>query len=70
VITSRDVLDQNIIALENRFHGREVPRPPHWGGYRVKPEQVEFWQGRQSRLHDRILYTRVAAGWNIHRLAP
>jgi pyridoxamine 5'-phosphate oxidase len=70
VISSRDVLDQNIISLENRFQGREVPRPPHWGGYRVKPELMEFWQGRQSRLHDRILYTRAAAGWTINRLAP
>lgn len=70
VISSRDVLDQNIISLENRFQGREVPRPPHWGGYRVKPELMEFWQGRPSRLHDRILYTRAAAGWTINRLAP
>jgi pyridoxamine 5'-phosphate oxidase len=70
VISSRDVLDQNIIELENRFQGSSVPRPPHWGGYRVRPEQVEFWQGRPSRLHDRILYTREAAGWKIDRLAP
>jgi pyridoxamine 5'-phosphate oxidase len=70
VIASRDVLDQNIIELENRFQGQHIPRPPHWGGYRVKPEQVEFWQGRPSRLHDRILYTRGSAGWTINRLAP
>jgi pyridoxamine 5'-phosphate oxidase len=70
VISSRDVLDQNIIELENRFQGKTVPRPPHWGGYRVRPDQLEFWQGRPSRLHDRILYTREAAGWKIDRLAP
>jgi pyridoxamine 5'-phosphate oxidase len=70
VISSRDVLDQQIIALENRFQGMSIPRPPHWGGYRVKPDQVEFWQGRPSRLHDRILYTRTASGWQINRLAP
>jgi pyridoxamine 5'-phosphate oxidase len=70
VISSRDVLDQNIIELENRFQGQHIPRPPHWGGYRVKPEQMEFWQGRPSRLHDRILYTRGSAGWTINRLAP
>jgi pyridoxamine 5'-phosphate oxidase len=70
VIASRDVLDQQIIALEDRFQGKSIPRPPHWGGYRVKPEQMEFWQGRPSRLHDRILYTRTASGWQINRLAP
>jgi pyridoxamine 5'-phosphate oxidase len=70
VISSRDVLDQQIIALENQFQGMSIPRPPHWGGYRVKPEQVEFWQGRPSRLHDRILYTRTVSGWQINRLAP
>ena len=70
VISSRDVLDQNIISLENRFQGQPVPRPPHWGGYIVKPEEMEFWQGRPSRLHDRILYGRAATGWKINRLAP
>lgn len=62
--------------LEARFaaaaatHGEGAPRPPHWGGYRVKPVSVEFWQGRPSRLHDRLLYTRQGERWTIARLAP
>lgn len=62
--------------LEARFaaaaamHGETAPRPPHWGGYRVKPVSVEFWQGRPSRLHDRLLYTRQGDRWTLARLAP
>ena len=62
--------------LEKRFaelgaqHGEIPARPPHWGGYRVLPEYIEFWQGRQSRLHDRIAYSRAAKGWETYRLAP
>jgi pyridoxamine 5'-phosphate oxidase len=53
-----------------RRHGEHPPRPPHWGGYRVMPQSIEFWQGRADRLHDRLLYTRGGGGWRIERLAP
>jgi pyridoxamine 5'-phosphate oxidase len=57
--------------MEERFEDGEIPLPPHWGGYRVKPEQIEFWQGRPNRLHDRFRYSRRADGtWQIDRLAP
>lgn len=70
-------LDSLSEAAEARFEGvDEIPRPPHWGGYRIVPEAVEFWQGRQGRLHDRFLYTRDGVGddgesrWQVNRLAP
>ena len=61
---------ENALSEANRRHGSRPPRPPHWGGYRVLPQQIEFWQGRADRLHDRLLYTRVPGGWRIERLAP
>ena len=71
VIENRDVLLQNERKYSSLFEGKEIERPPHWGGYRVKPITIEFWQGRESRLHDRIQYSLEASGnWKIERLAP
>lgn len=71
VISNREVVEKNVTAMEQQFGEGDIPRPQHWGGYRVKPVLIEFWQGRPSRLHDRILYTADEAGkWKIERLAP
>ncbi|MBY4795310.1 pyridoxamine 5'-phosphate oxidase [Burkholderia multivorans] len=72
VIDSRATLEAREKAFSERY-GDDLPRPPHWGGYRVVPDTLEFWQGRPSRLHDRLVYTRDAAaphGWTISRLSP
>lgn len=69
-ISSREVLEQRANELEELYRDREVERPEHWGGYRLRPERIEFWKSRIGRLHDRILYQRDAAGWSIIRLAP
>ncbi len=68
-IESREWLERRWAELEER-HGLAPPRPPHWGGYRVVPDAFEFWQGRPSRLHDRVQYTREEDAWRIRRLAP
>jgi pyridoxamine 5'-phosphate oxidase len=71
VIESREVLEQKYAELDDLYRNREVERPAHWGGYILKPEQIEFWQNRTGRLHDRILYQRDSSGsWSIKRLAP
>ncbi|WP_047866220.1 pyridoxamine 5'-phosphate oxidase [Rubrobacter aplysinae] len=70
-IDSRAALERRQRELEERYAGREVPRPAGWGGYRLAPQRVEFWQGRESRLHDRLLYTPDdSGGWEITRLQP
>ena len=70
VVEGRKVLEERTADLEAEYEGREVPRPAFWGGYRVWPEVVEFWQGRENRLHDRIVYRRQGGGWEIERLQP
>ena len=70
VIPGRAQLETGLAEVERKFSGRDIPLPPHWGGYRVKPEQVEFWQGRENRLHDRIRYVRDGDRWRIERLSP
>jgi pyridoxamine 5'-phosphate oxidase len=70
-IAGREVIEESYRVVEKKYEGREVPLPPQWGGYRVAPETVEFWQGRRSRLHDRLRYRREPGGdWVVERLAP
>ncbi len=70
VIASRSTLEERLQQLETKYEGKEIPKPPHWGGYCVAPVSIEFWQGRPNRLHDRILYESIAGAWNRSRLAP
>ena len=69
-IASRDELERRVEELEAKYDGRDVPRPDTWGGFRVVPESIEFWQGRSSRLHDRLRFTRSGSGWTMERLQP
>ena len=70
VIPSRAPLETGLREVKERFSTDDVPLPPHWGGYRLRPVEVEFWQGREDRLHDRIRYLREGEGWRVDRLSP
>jgi pyridoxamine 5'-phosphate oxidase len=69
-LASPETLEARTREVEQRFAGREVARPPHWGGIRVVPERIEFWYGRANRLHDRVLYLRAGGDWRLSRLYP
>lgn len=70
IIESRSVLEKRVVEFTQKFEGVEVPRPPHWGGYRLIINKAEFWQGRPSRLHDRIVFLKEGDSWKKHRVAP
>jgi pyridoxamine 5'-phosphate oxidase len=70
VIASREELEQRVREFDAEFAGRDVPRPPFWGGYRLTPNRFEFWQHRDDRLHDRIVYLPTSDGWSLERQAP
>lgn len=69
-LVERSVLDDKVREYNEKFDGKDVPLPPHWGGYRINADRIEFWQGRASRLHDRLRYDRSGDGWNVTRLYP
>lgn len=70
VISSRQAMMMQVQKMKDKFSNGDIPLPDFWGGYRVVPQKIEFWQGRENRLHDRLLYTKTGHGWDISRLAP
>jgi pyridoxamine 5'-phosphate oxidase len=70
VLDTRSTLEARLAELTRKYEGREVPRPPHWGGYRLEPSAIEFWKAGEFRLHDRARYTRTAEGWDVATLNP
>jgi pyridoxamine 5'-phosphate oxidase len=69
-VENRKALEKLFAELEKKYETAEIPKPPHWGGYIIAPETIEFWQGRPSRLHDRLRYVKSPGGWTIERLSP
>jgi len=69
-VQDRSILEERVRTIDAEYEGREIPRPPFWGGYRVEPDTIEFWQGRECRLHDRLVYHRSERGWKLVRLQP
>ena len=71
IIADRKILEERVKEIETRFQNKDtLPRPNQWGGYAVDPLKIEFWQGRENRLHDRVVYTKVDGEWQLHQLAP
>lgn len=70
LIESREILKLQLAKMKEKFKNKEIPLPDFWGGYRLEPKSIEFWQGRENRLHDRILYVKNTKDWDIKRLAP
>jgi len=70
VLPSRETLESEVAKVEARFEGVEVPRPPFWSGFLVRPERIEFWTGMPDRLHERLIYTKSESGWHVERLYP
>jgi pyridoxamine 5'-phosphate oxidase len=70
VVENRTILEAKLLDFEKEYENKPIPRPPHWGGYRLIPDKIEFWQGRPNRLHDRILYSKNDNNWKIERLCP
>ena len=69
-IEDRSVIEKNVVKFQEQFKDKPVTRPPHWGGYKVLPTSIEFWQGRENRLNDRLLFTSEDGKWNLNRLSP
>ena len=70
VIENRKIMESKFQKLKHKFNNQPIPKPPYWGGYIIEPLTVEFWQGREDRMHDRFIYVKHNNKWNINRLSP